>query len=107
MGIVAYARTKSYTYPNGYTMRCTVYGTSVAGAGAACATTNVDDYNQAIAFVSVFSYKNGVAKNSGSKQQDMYVTLTIKTKGGTVVKSNHALKYSDGVPCGIVQSLQL
>ncbi len=104
VGGIAYAKSLTYTYPNGYTMSYKLYAMKVAGESGAGAETDTE--NDAIAFVSIFSYKNGTAKNSASKQQDYYVYLAIPGKGGNFFKSGHALKYDNGVPCGTVLFLE-
>ena len=104
VGGAAYAKSARYPYPNGYVMSYKLYTMKVAGESGAGAETDTE--NQAIAFVSIFSYKNGTAKNSASKQQDYYVYLAIPGKGGNFFKSGHALKYDNGVPCGTVLYLE-
>lgn len=104
IGGVAYAKSAKYHYPNGYVMEYKLYAMKVAGESGAGAETSTE--NNAIAFVSIFSYKNGTAKNSDSKQLDYYVTLAISGKGGNFFKSGHALKYDTGVPCGDVLYLE-
>lgn len=95
---------KEYTYPNtGYTMVYTIGSATVGKKSGACATTTtVDD---AVAFVSLFSYKNGNCKNSGSFQQPYYAYVDIQGNGGKNYKSVHALKDTGYDPMGITQSL--
>lgn len=104
VGGAVYAQSAKYRYANGYVMAYKLYAGTIAGEGAACGETDTE--NEAVAFVSVFSYKNGVAKNSASKQQAHYVYLGLPAKGGNFFKSGHALKYSSGTPCGVVLYLE-
>ncbi len=104
IGGAVYAKSAKYRYSNGYVMAYKLYTDTIAGEGAACGETDTE--NEAVAFVSVFSYKNGVAKNSASKQQDYYVYLGLPAKGGNSFRSGHALKYSNGTPCGVVLYLE-
>ncbi len=99
IGGAAYAKSAKYRYSNGYVMEYQLYGIKVAGESGAAGVTSTED--PANAFVSVFSYKNGTAKNSASKQQSYYVYLGLPGKGGNSFRSGHALK--DGnVPYGQV-----
>ena len=99
----------SYTYPNtGYTMRYTIGSAKLSGKSAACATTAItSEEDDAYAFASLFSYKNGNCKNSGSTQTIAYAKLTISGNGGDTFKSVHALKDSDFDPMGKNKSLTL
>lgn len=98
-GTIVFAAQKSFTYPNGYVMKYDAYKATVSGQSGIGAYTQTD--NEAIAFVALFSNKNGVAKNSGTKQQDFYVYLGIPANGGTTYKSVHSLKYPNANPVGV------
>lgn len=104
MGVAVYADSV-YPYPNGYKMNYDIYKVTVAGSGGVGGYTNTE--NDAIAFVGLFSYKNGTVKNSGTKQQDFYVSLAIPASGGNYFVSHHALKYSNNVPVGASKHLEL
>lgn len=97
-GTIVYAAQRSYTYPNGYVMKYDAYKAAISGSSGAAAYTQTE--NEAIAFVALFSSKNGVAKNSGTKEQDFYVYLGITGNGGTAFKSVHSLKYPNENPIG-------
>lgn len=94
-----------YRYPNQYVMTYTLNAIMVGSESGGGATTSTE--SEAVSFVSLFSYKNGVAKNSASKQQDYYVYLALPGKGGNTMTSHHALKYSSGTPCGETRSITI
>lgn len=104
VGGAVYAQSAKYRYANGYVMEYKLYPIIISNESGAGATTATDDF--AIAFVSVFSYKNGIAKNSESNQQFGYVYIGLNGKGGNSFKSGHALKDTDGVPYGKVLYLE-
>lgn len=104
VGGIAYAKSAKYRYSNGYVMEYKLYSATIAGEGGVGAVTTTD--NVAIAFVSAFSYKKGIAKNSASTQQLGYAYVGITSEGGNVFKSGHALKNTDGVPYGQVLYLE-
>ncbi len=97
-GTIAFAAQQSYTYPNGYVMKHDGYAVTISGKSGVGAYTQTA--NEAIAYVALFSSKNGVAKNSGTKEQDFYVYLGITAEGGNTFKRVHALKYPGGNPIG-------
>lgn len=104
VGTIDYAAYK-YRYPNSYVMEYNLYAVTVGGSSGGGAYTSTE--SEAISFVSLFSYKNGVAKNSNSSQQDYYVYLAIAGNGGNLIKSTHALKYPSGTPCGETRNLEI
>lgn len=82
-----------FPYENGYIMKYDLYEIEVlnsAGVGAYTATDN-----EAVAFVSIFSYKGDEVKNCDTKKQDFYVYLAITASGGNFFKSTHSLLYPD------------
>lgn len=87
-----------FPYENGYIMKYDLYEIEVlnsAGVGAYTATDN-----EAVAFVSIFSYKGDEVKNCDTKKQDFYVYLAITASGGNFFKSTHSLLYPDSEPVG-------
>lgn len=102
-GIISHAY--MYRYPNQYVMTYTLNAIMVAGESGGGATTSTE--SEAVCFVSLFSYKNGLAKNSDLMQQPYYVYLALSGNGGNTMTSHHALKYSDGTPCGETRSITI
>lgn len=103
-GTIVFAAQQSYTYPNGYVMNYDSYKAAISGSSGVAAYTQTE--NEAIAFVALFSSKNGVAKNSGTKEQNFYVYLGITGNGGNAFKSVHSLKYPNGNPIGISRKVE-
>lgn len=101
---VAVLAERVYPYENGYIMKYDLYEITVLNSAGVGAYTATDD--EAIAFVSIFSYDGDEVKNCDTKKQDFYVYLAITASGGNFFKSTHSLLYPGSVPVGMSVTLK-
>lgn len=94
----------SYTYANDYVMDYTL--TKSSSTATATTEARYPDYD-AIAFASIFAYKNGTVLNSASLQDYTNVELDLKSSSATSFKSIHALKDMNYDPMGTTKSLEI
>lgn len=104
VGTIAHAA--ALRYSNGIVMTYDLYAAHIgSSAGAAAYTTSSDSTSDC--FLSMFSYKNGTCKNSGSTHQLAYVYMGLTANGGNLIVSHHSLRDGYLVPYGGSRSLEV